>query len=135
MLFAYNNEKVASKSVSENWLLAFGSAGTCLGLATIGYIVLRNLGSRITFHSPVRGFAMELGTTLTLLTATLLSIPTSTTQCIFGATAAIALCNGNWKALDWNIVFWTFFSWIITVPTTAVISGLLFSLISRAPKF
>ena len=135
MYYVFRTGKVASKVDAPVWLLVVGAVGACCGIATLGYPVLRNMGSRITYHSPVRGFCMEIGTALTLLTATFLAIPVSSTQCIFGATAAIGICNGNLKALNWRIVFWTFFSWLITLPVTGVIAGLLFSLMSRSPTF
>lgn len=40
---------------------------------------------------------MELGAVLTVLIATYLEIPVSTTHCITGATVAIGLCNGDTK--------------------------------------
>ena len=83
----------------------------------------------MTYHSPSRGFAMELGTALTVVTASKLGIPVSTTHCITGATVAVGLCSGN-KAVKWSVVSWTIFSWILTLPVTGFISGsvLLFGL-------
>jgi hypothetical protein len=36
---------------------------------------MRNLGNRITLHSPSRGFSMELGSAITVILATRLSMP------------------------------------------------------------
>lgn len=47
---------------------------------------MRNLGNRLTLHSPTRGFSMELGSAITVVFATRLELPVSTTQCIIGAT-------------------------------------------------
>jgi hypothetical protein len=46
---------------------------------------------------PRSGFSMELGAVLTVLIATYLAIPVSTTHCITGATFAVGLCNGDTK--------------------------------------
>jgi sodium-dependent phosphate transporter len=51
------------------WLLALGGAAIDAGLIFYGYHVMRSLGNQITYHSPARGFSMELGTSLTVLTA------------------------------------------------------------------
>jgi phosphate/sulfate permease len=48
----------------------FGGAGIVLGLWTYGYNIMRNLGNKITLHSPSRGFSMELGSAFTVIMAT-----------------------------------------------------------------
>lgn len=60
------------------WILAVGGLGIVIGLLTYGYHVMRNLGNRLTLISPSRGFCMELGSAVTILIATRLSLPVST---------------------------------------------------------
>lgn len=48
----------------------FGGFGIVLGLWTYGYNIMRNLGNKITLHSPSRGFSMELGSAFTVIMAT-----------------------------------------------------------------
>lgn len=55
------------------WILVFGAAALVIGLWTYGYNIMRNLGNRITLHSPSRGFAMELASATTIILATRLS--------------------------------------------------------------
>ena len=55
------------------WILAFGGGAIALGLLMYGYNIMRNLGNRITLHSPSRGFSMELGAAITVIMATRLS--------------------------------------------------------------
>ena len=62
--------------------------------------MMRNLGNRLTLHSPSRGFSMELGAALTVVLATRLALPISTTQCITGATVGVALCSGTIRAVN-----------------------------------
>lgn len=72
---------------------------------------MRALGNRITYHTPSRGFSMELGASLTVLTASKLGIPVSTTHCITGATVGVGLCNGTYKAINLKLLAWIFFGW------------------------
>ena len=44
--------------------------------------MMRVLGNRLTYHSPTRGFAMELASAITVLIAARNGIPVSTTNCI-----------------------------------------------------
>ncbi|KAK0736366.1 phosphate-repressible phosphate permease [Apiosordaria backusii] len=117
------------------WILVFGGAGIVLGLWTYGYNIMRNLGNKITLHSPSRGFSMELGSAFTIIMATRLALPVSTTQCITGATVGVGLCNGDLKTINWRMVAWIYGGWFITLPATALISGCLMGFVLNAPRW
>ncbi|KAK5096856.1 Na+/Pi symporter [Lithohypha guttulata] len=117
------------------WILAFGGAAISIGLWTYGYNMMRNLGNRLTLHSPSRGFSMELGAALTVVIATRLALPISTTQCITGATVGVALCSGTWRAVNWRMIGWIYMGWIITLPVAGTISGCLLGIIINAPRW
>ncbi|CAI5523555.1 unnamed protein product [Closterium sp. Naga37s-1] len=107
------------------WMLVNAGLMINLGLALYGYNIMRNLGNNITYHSPSRGFSMELGTALAVLTASFLALPVSTTQCIVGATVAVGLCNGKWRAINWGMVAIAGFGWVITLPVAVITASLL----------
>jgi phosphate/sulfate permease len=131
----WNSAQVpGAKTPVDIWILAFCGVGIDIGLVTYGYNVMRSLGNNITFHSPSRGFSMELGTSLTVLTASKIGLPVSTTHCITGATTAVGLCNGNIHAVNWRMIAWCFFSWVLTVPVAGGIAGLIFAFVANAPK-
>ncbi|KAH7306038.1 putative phosphate-repressible Na+/phosphate cotransporter Pho89 [Stachybotrys elegans] len=115
------------------WVLCFGGGAIVLGLLTYGYHVMRTLGNRLTLISPSRGFCMELASAITVLMATRLSLPISTTQCITGATVGVGLANGDWRCINPKLVGWIYMGWIITVPVTAVISGSVMAMMLNAP--
>ncbi|KAI7896671.1 solute carrier family 20, partial [Mucor mucedo] len=116
------------------WILAYGGFAIDVGLATYGYKIMRVLGNNITLFTPTRGFSAELGAALTVLTCTKLGLPVSTTHCITGATAAVGLCNGKMSAVNWKMLAWCFFSWILTLPVAGLGAGLLFSFAAYAPS-
>lgn len=95
VFLVWNTNTVASKSPVPIWILVYGGAAIVIGLWTYGYNIMRSLGNRLTLHSPCRGFSMELGACLTVVMATRLALPVSTTQCIVGATVGVGLCNGG----------------------------------------
>lgn len=129
------NDIRKSKPEVPLWILAYGGAGIVIGLWTYGYNIMRNLGNRLTLHSPSRGFSMELGSAVTVVLATRLSLPVSTTQCIVGATMGVAFCNGDLKALNWRMVGWCYGGWIFTLPIAGIISGCLMGIIINAPRW
>ncbi|KAK9761185.1 hypothetical protein K7432_014092 [Basidiobolus ranarum] len=108
------------------WILAIGGIAIDIGLFTYGYKVMRSLGNQLTYHSPSRGFSIELGSCLTVLTCSKIGAPISTTQCVTGATAAVGLCNNNIGSLNWKLIGWCFFSWMLTVPCSALITVCIF---------
>ncbi|KAG8772473.1 Na+/Pi symporter, partial [Serendipita sp. 397] len=104
----WSTDTIASKAPVPIWILVFGGAAIVIGLWTYGYHIMRNLGNRLTLHSPSRGFSMELGAALTVVMATRLALPISTTQCIVGATVGVGLCTGDFKAINWRMVAWIY---------------------------
>lgn len=117
------------------WILCFGGGAIVLGLLTFGYHVMRTLGNRLTLISPSRGFCMELASAATVILATRLRLPVSTTQCITGATVGVGLANGDWRCINPKLVGWIYLGWVITVPATALISGCLMGFVLNAPHW
>ena len=96
--------------------------------------MMRVLGNRLCFHSPSRGFSMELGSAITVLIAARNGIPVSTTNCIVGATMGVGLMNSNVNAVNWKLFGTTFFLWCITLPFCGLMSGCIYALIAYSPK-
>ncbi|KAK7468308.1 Na+/Pi symporter [Stygiomarasmius scandens] len=126
---------LGGKTPVPTWILVYGAIWLVIGLATYGYNIMRILGNRLTLHSPTRGFSMELGAAITVVLASQLALPVSTTQCITGATAAVGLCNGDFKSINWKAFAWIFFSWVLTLPCAGILAGCMFGIIANAPRF
>ena len=78
---------------------------------------------------------MELGAAITVLLASRLALPVSTTQCLTGATIGVALFNFDVRAVNWKQVAFIFSSWVITLPSAGLISGLLMAMALNTPHF
>ncbi|KAF1956564.1 phosphate transporter [Byssothecium circinans] len=131
----WQSGETSSKSPVPIWILVFGGAAISIGLWTYGYNLIINLGNRLTLHSPSRGFSMELGAALTVILATRLGLPISTTQCITGATVGVGLCSGTWRAINWRMIGWIYMGWVVTLPVAGIISGGLMGIIINAPRW
>lgn len=107
------------------WLLAFGGVGIVVGLATWGWRVIETIGKKITELTPTRGFCAEFGAAITILLASKLGMPVSTTHCLVGAILGVGLARGM-RALNLNILRDIVLSWIITLPASAAMSILIF---------
>lgn len=131
----YLSGEVATESDTPVWLIVIGGAMLGLGFWFYGYHIIRALGNKITQMSPSRGFSIELGAAITVLLASRLALPVSTTQCLTGAAIGVALMNYDVKAVNWRQVAFIFSSWILTLPCAGLVSGLLCVMALNAPSF
>ncbi|MBS3903898.1 MAG: inorganic phosphate transporter [Simkania sp.] len=116
---------IMETSVVPVWLLAFGGVGIVIGLATWGWRVIETVGKKITELTPTRGFCAEFGAATTILIASKLGLPISTTHCLVGAVLGVGLARGI-HAINLNILKEIVLSWIITLPTSALMSILFY---------
>ncbi|GAD93486.1 sodium/phosphate symporter [Paecilomyces variotii No. 5] len=125
----------ASKAPVPVWQLAVLALTISAGLVTYGYNIMKVMGNKITYHSPSRGCSMELGAAITVLVFSQYSLPVSTSMCITGATVGVGLCNGTYKAVNWQRVTLLLISWILTIPIAGTLGGILMGLFLNAPHF
>ena len=84
-------------------MLMVGGAGIVSGLATWGYRVIETVGKKITELTPSRAFSAELASAITIVLASRLGIPVSTTHILVGSVLGVGLARGI-GALDLRIV-------------------------------
>jgi PiT family inorganic phosphate transporter len=121
---------VGAKSAVPGWVLLLGAVGIVIGLATYGWKVIATIGKGITELTPSRGFAAELATATTVVTASALGLPISTTHTLVGAVLGIGMARGI-GALNLGVIGKIFTSWLVTLPVGAGLS-IIFFLIFRA---
>lgn len=131
----YVTGAVTSTADTPIWILIIAGLLLGIGFWIYGFNVMRSLGNKITQVSPTRGFSMELGSAITVLLASHLGLPVSTTQCLTGATIGVALCNGDVRAVNWKQIAFIFSSWIITLPCAGLISGVMMAMALNTPHF
>ena len=115
------------------WVLVLGGGGIVLGLATMGYKVIATIGKEITEITPTRGFCAEFGAATTVLFASSLGLPISTTHTLVGAVIGVGFARGI-GALNMRVIRNIANSWIATVPVSAGVAAILF-LAVRAVAF
>ena len=67
------------------WVLAIGGLGIALGLALFGPRLIRTVGEKITKLNEIRGFCVALAAAATVLVASALGMPVSSTHIAIGA--------------------------------------------------
>ncbi len=125
-VFTINSEGAIPEEVSiPIYLLALGGIGIAVGIMTWGYRVIKTLGSKITKLTNTRGFSVDFGTATTVLVASKMGMPISTTHTVVGAIVGVGLARGL-DAVDLRIIKKIVVSWLITVPIAAATSALIY---------
>ena len=110
------------------WLLILGGGGIVTGLAIWGKNVIMTVGENIIALVPSEGFCAELATATTVLIASRIGIPVSTSHALVGGVVGIGLVQGL-KSVRLDTVKSIALAWVITVPTAAILSGIFFKLL------
>ena len=116
---------VTAKSSMPAWILLVGGVGIVIGLVTYGYKVMATIGTKITELTPSRGFAATLGASATVVLASGIGLPISTTHTLVGAVLGVGLARGL-AAINLRIVATIFTSWVITLPAGAILAIIFF---------
>ena len=103
------------------WILFLGATGIVVGLATLGYRVMKTIGEKIVTLSPSKGFSAQLAAALTVVIASQLNMPVSTTHTLVGAVIGIGLVEGV-SSINLKSVQTIVMSWIITLPAGAILA-------------
>lgn len=117
--------ELAAEVPVPGWILVLTAVGIVLGLATWGYKVIQTVGEALTELTPTRGFSAEFGAATTVLIASLLGMPVSTTHTLVGAVVGVGLARGI-AALDLRMLWRVVQSWIVTLPVAAAFAGVFY---------
>lgn len=131
----YKTGVVGEKNPTPVWILVIAGFLLGAGFWVLGHHIVKALGNKITQLSPTRGFAMELGAAITVLLASRLGLPVSTTQTLTGAVVGVSLMNLDFGATNWRQLGWIFIGWVLTLPVAGLIAGLLTAMALNSPQF
>ncbi|XP_064652342.1 sodium-dependent phosphate transporter 1-B-like isoform X2 [Lineus longissimus] len=128
----HQSGNVAQKAATPLWILAYGGVGISLGLWLWGRRVIKTLGEDLTKITPSSGFCIEIGSALTVLIASNIGIPISTTHCKVGS----VVCVGRFRSrenVDWKLFRNIFLAWIVTLPISGGVSAAVFAGLRLVP--
>jgi len=121
-------EALVAKTPVPIWILGLGGAGIVVGLSMWGWRVIETIGKKITELTPTRGFAAEFAAATTIVLASRLSIPISTTHTLVGGVLGVGLARGL-DSLNFRAIREIVTSWIVTLPAGAGMSIVFFLII------
>lgn len=110
------------------FLLLFGGIGIACGIWMAGYRVMTTMGTKITTLTNTRGFCVDFSAATTVLLASKMGLPVSTTHAAVGGVLGVGLARGI-DAINFRIVLQIMLYWVLTVPASAITSMILFAAI------
>ncbi len=141
----------AAKVAIPLWVMVIGALGISFGLFLFGPKLIRMVGSQITKLNPMRAYCVALSAAFTVIVASWLGLPVSSTHIAVGAVfgvgffrefhaarrarnkattsgkPALAVEERRRRKLVRRSHFMTIIAaWVITVPAAAILSGVIF---------
>jgi inorganic phosphate transporter, PiT family len=104
------------------WVVLSAHAAIALGTLSGGWRIIHTMGGRLTKLKPRGGFCAETSAAVSILFATFLKQPVSTTHVIAGAIAGVGSIQ-RVKAVRWGIARDIVWAWVLTIPASAAIAG------------
>jgi len=110
------------------WVILSCHAAIALGTMAGGWRIVKTMGLSITKLRPVGGFCAETAGAITILGASRLGIPVSTTHTITGAIVGVGATN-RLSAVKWGVAGRIVWAWILTMPMSALVGGGVYAII------
>ena len=110
------------------WVVLISHAAIALGTMFGGWRIVKTMGTKITKLQPFGGFCAETSGAITLVGATLLGIPVSTTHTITGAIVGVGATR-RLSAVKWGVAGRIVWAWVLTIPIAAAVSWVAFHLL------
>ena len=111
-----------------HWVL--GLSYTMMGLGTLfgGWRIVLTMGKRLTQLDPRGGVCAESAAALSIMTATMLDLPVSTTHVTTGAILGVGVATDP-RLVRWKIGRRIAWAWILTVPASALTGACVMALV------
>jgi len=105
------------------WVILAAHAAIALGTLSGGWRIVRTMGRRLTKLKPRSGFCAEAAAAASILLATELHLPVSTTHVTAGAIAGVGSIQ-RFKAVRWGLARDIVWAWILTIPASALVGAI-----------
>jgi len=126
--FLVKTGSIGAKVPVPIFLLLFGGVGIACGISMAGYRVMDTIGRKITTLTNTRGFSVDFAAATTVLVASKLGLPVSTTHAAVGGVLGVGLARGV-EAVNFRIILQIIIYWVLTVPASALTSIVLFKIL------
>jgi PiT family inorganic phosphate transporter len=127
----FTNQMLGATFYVPFWVIILSHAVIALGTLLGGWKVIKTLGMRVTKLTPFGGFSAETSAGLTIIWATILGIPVSTTHTITGSIIGVGSVKG-FSAVRWGVARNILWAWVLTIPLSAGFAMLTYVIATKA---
>ena len=113
------------------WVMIICATAMALGTSVGGWKVIKTMGSKVFKLQPVHGFSAETSAATVIAGMSFFGAPISTTHVISTAIMGAGSAQGL-SAVRWGIVKNIVIAWIVTIPASAAVAGLLYFVFTLA---
>ena len=111
------------------WVQFSCALAMALGTSVGGWRIIKTVGGKIMKIRPVNGVAADLTGAAIIFGATLIHLPVSTTHVISSSILGVGSSH-RVKSVNWGVAKRMLFTWVITLPITALLSGVVFYILN-----
>ncbi len=108
-----------------NWVPISCYAAIGLGTLSGGWKIVKTMGTKITKVTPLEGVSAETAGAITLFMTEKLGIPVSTTHTITGSIIGVGATK-RLSAVRWGVTVNLLWAWILTIPVSALMAGMIY---------
>lgn len=123
-----NGSIVDIKSMPD-WVPLSCYIAISLGTLSGGWKIVKTMGSKITKVTPLEGVCAETAGATTLFVTEQMGIPVSTTHTITGSIIGVGVTK-RISAVRWGVTINLLWAWILTIPISGLLGGLVYLLVS-----
>lgn len=127
-ILLYSSHLIGNQFYVPTWVVILCNFVIALGTFFGGWRIVKTMGMRITKLKPVSGFCSDTASAFTLMLATLLGIPVSTTHTVTGAIIGVGSLNG-FTAVRWGVAKNIVWAWILTIPASGIVAAAVWLII------
>ena len=125
----FTNNLIGSTFYVPFWVIILSHFVIAMGTLVGGWKVIKTLGMRVTKLTPFGGFSAETSAGLTVIMATVLGIPVSTTHTITGAIIGVGSIH-RFSAVRWGVAKNILWAWVLTIPLSALFSMVTYLIVT-----
>jgi inorganic phosphate transporter, PiT family len=114
-------DQESGRFVVPTWVILACALAMGLGTMAGGVRIIKTMGTKIIDLKPIHGFAAETGAAITILTASHLGLPVSTTHVITGSIMGVG-ASQRVSAVRWGVTARILWAWVLTIPISAGVS-------------
>jgi PiT family inorganic phosphate transporter len=112
------------------WVVGVSALAIALGTSFGGWRLIRTLGGKMYRIRPIHGFTSQIAGASVILGAALLGGPVSTTQVMSSSIMGVGAAE-RMNKVRWNVLGDMVTAWLLTIPLTAILSGLIYLGLSK----